>query len=216
MPPITSSRAGTRATHTSPLLKKPAKPVGSLFGLRRSCSNSETSNGSAVFINSMVMPEQSVPIFKKIPDDQDVQPQQHGKTYFGMRKHRVVQVRLRRATADEFVDFNRDEEGRFADGQPDRPRGAQRQADTAGEQKQPKNQGAGGDDFDVGRSDGVQPVADVGKEAPFRVEAKPAHQPLEIVLQILSDQRENAERDTQQKQALGQLDAGDDVERRRT
>src|SRR5665647_1843973 len=110
MPPITSSRAGTRATHTSPLLKKPAKPVGSLFGLRSRFSNSETSNGSAVFINSMVMPKQPAPIFKKIPDDQDVQRQQHGKTCFGMRKHRVVHVRLRRATADEFVDFNRDED----------------------------------------------------------------------------------------------------------
>src|SRR5882757_10840720 len=32
------------------MLKKPAKPVGSLFGLRRSCSNSATSTGSCWFI----------------------------------------------------------------------------------------------------------------------------------------------------------------------
>src|SRR5687768_1350897 len=50
MPPMTSSRAGTRVTQISPAAKKLARPEASLLGLRRSCSNSETSNGSSSFI----------------------------------------------------------------------------------------------------------------------------------------------------------------------
>src|ERR1041385_5069143 len=54
MPPITSSRAGTRVTQISPAVKKLAKPVGSLLGFCRSCSNSEISNGSSDFIVSPI------------------------------------------------------------------------------------------------------------------------------------------------------------------
>src|SRR5665213_2131298 len=100
MPPITSSRAGTRATQTSPLLKKPAKPVGSLFGLRRSSSNSEISNGCASFIGcrrddatsracgharkSTVVAEQPFAVCEQIPDDQNVQPKHDEQPDFGM------------------------------------------------------------------------------------------------------------------------------------
>src|SRR4051812_20955943 len=49
MPPITSSRAGTRVTQTSPELKNPARPVRSLLGLRSSCSNSRASKGNDAF-----------------------------------------------------------------------------------------------------------------------------------------------------------------------
>src|ERR1039458_1683995 len=116
MPPITSSRAGTRATQTSPLLKNPAKPVGSLFGLRRRFSNSETSNGRAVFIDSMGMmvPEQPVPVLEKIPDDQDVYGQHAGDAGFRMRKQRVrPRLAFGRVAANQLVNFNRDEKGRF-------------------------------------------------------------------------------------------------------
>src|SRR5436190_49206 len=46
MPPITSSRAGTRVTTISPALKNPASPVGSLLGRCSSRSNSSISYGS--------------------------------------------------------------------------------------------------------------------------------------------------------------------------
>src|ERR1017187_5033716 len=101
MPPSTSSRAGTRATQTSPLLKNPARPVGSPFGLRRSCSNSEISNGIASFIACrmmmpqagvvvtreksvviVVVPDDSGAILEQIPDNCHIHHQQNGDTNF--------------------------------------------------------------------------------------------------------------------------------------
>ena len=50
MPPMTSSRAGTRVTQISPAVKKLARPEASLLGFCRSCSNSEISNGKSSFM----------------------------------------------------------------------------------------------------------------------------------------------------------------------
>src|ERR1035441_7482035 len=105
MPPITSSRAGTRVTQTSPLLKKPAKPVGSLLGLRSRFSNSETSYGRAVFICSvvmMVMPDDPGAVFKEIPDNRHVHRQHDGDADFGMGKKLRMIFRIRRVPADQF------------------------------------------------------------------------------------------------------------------
>src|SRR5262245_42287583 len=49
MPPMTSSRAGTRVTQISPAPKKLARPEASLLGLHSNRSNSETSNGNSSF-----------------------------------------------------------------------------------------------------------------------------------------------------------------------
>src|ERR1017187_6436770 len=130
MPRITSSRAGTRATHTSPLLKNPAKPVGSLVGLRSRFSNSETSNGSAVFIKLVVrvMPDDPGAVFEQIPDNRHVHRQHNGDADFRMRKNVRTVFGTRRVAADQFKNFNRDEKGRFADDEPDDPAQAKNQA----------------------------------------------------------------------------------------
>src|ERR1035437_1965985 len=123
MPPITSSRAGTRATHTSPLLKNPAKPVGSLFGLRSRFSNSETSNGSAGFISSMVMvvPDDPGAVLEEIPDNRHVHRQHNGDAGFRMRKNMRMVFGIRHVPANQLKNFNRNEKSRFADDEPDDP-----------------------------------------------------------------------------------------------
>src|ERR1039457_251150 len=140
MPPSTSSRAGTRATQTSPLLKKPARPVGSPFGLRRSCSNSEISNGVASFIgchqtmpkaggavtreNSVVIvvvPDDPGAVLEQIPDNRHIQHQQNGDADFLVRKIVRMILGIWSVLAHQFKNFNGDEKRRFGNDQPDRP-----------------------------------------------------------------------------------------------
>src|ERR1039457_5881738 len=136
MPPITSSRAGTRVTQISPAVKKLARPEASLLGFCRSCSNSEISNGVSAFMfkgfltnvsptlpnffpqvtpeNLMVMmAEESLAVAKQIPDDENVQRQND--------QHRPGKM------PHQFMNLDGDEERRFADGQPAGPGHAENQ-----------------------------------------------------------------------------------------
>ena len=69
-----------------------------------------------------MMPEQPFPVLEEVPDNQDVEAE---NAEDGPRK-----------PMDEFVNFDGDEEGRFADRQPPGPGHAKYQADAFHERKE--------------------------------------------------------------------------------
>src|ERR1035437_485929 len=217
MPPITSSRAGTRATHTSPLLKKPAKPVGSLFGLRSRFSNSETSNGSAVFINSMVMvvPDDPGAVLEKIPDKRHVHRQHDGDAGFGMYKKVRMIFRIRHVPADQLKNFNRNEKSRFADDEPDDPAHAENQPARLQQHEQAVNDRADRQPLQIGRRDFADAVGQFEEEFFFRVKMKKFEQLAEILRQVVVREAVGTQRQQQRGHAFEELDAYDEIQRRR-
>src|SRR5260370_23030446 len=85
----------------------------------------------------VMMAEQAITVLKEVPNNEDVQRKNDQDRY-----RRAAPLRVR-PQMQQFVNLNRDEEGRFADGQPNGPAHAKHQSYAFDERKQAVHQSAG-------------------------------------------------------------------------
>src|SRR5436305_14229279 len=111
----------------------------------------------------MMMPEESLAILQQIPDNDHVDHEDAednpGKA---LATHPVHQ----------FIHLDRDEKGRFADGQPAGPTHPEHQADSFHQRKESVNQGARGGPEDDSKGTTTDMRGAIGTEGYIRIEAQ--------------------------------------------
>ena len=153
-----------------------------------------------------MMPEEALAILQQIPDNDHVDHKDAadnpGKA---LATHPVHQ----------FIHLDRDEKGRFADGQPAGPAHPEHQADSFHQRKEAVNQGARSGPEDVGLGYPSDLRGEVGKEGSLGIEPQQVQQMPEFRRKIVVGQRVGHDGQRHKQEAFEQFDADNGIKRRR-
>jgi len=168
--------------------------------------------GGVDIFRSSVMPKKSGAILEEIPDNQDVQAEDHQNLprETGVRN---VAAHDQLVMVDQLEYFDRNKKSRFANGHPASPRNAEHQANAFDEREEAIKESAGGEPAGVFGFDVVQAVADIREKPIFRIEMNETHKAIKDIPKSLISHVVNAEGQQKREGAFQQLDRDDEIKR---
>ena len=125
--------------------------------------------------------EQTLLVSSEIPDDPDVDEEYDGDKEWMP----AMGPFLGRSAVDEFVNFDRDEKGRFANGHPTGPTYPEHQADPFHQREETVDECAGRRPENIGLRNAADSPCQISPELSFRVQTEVVQQILEVGRQVV-------------------------------